>query len=199
MYYCALSLGVWQHILPRFLVTCAIWCVLELQFPWTKYNYLNNIDMVLLRTSYVYGGYLEYYFRLQFSAFWSMHHKTSSWENANFKMYPSPKKLNYAKKKVTPPPRPPPEKSRTPWQETQVTGNILIPWETLSFWKNISLPPPRHHKKGNLNLQEKEKTSLLLKSQTPTWKFSISQKNPNSIGKLLWSNPADIKPSPHEN
>ena len=25
MYYCALSLGVLQHILPRFLVTCAIW------------------------------------------------------------------------------------------------------------------------------------------------------------------------------
>ena len=29
MYYCALSLGVLQHILSRFLVTCAIWCVLE--------------------------------------------------------------------------------------------------------------------------------------------------------------------------
>ena len=29
MYYCALSLGVLQHILPRFLVTCAIWCVLD--------------------------------------------------------------------------------------------------------------------------------------------------------------------------
>ena len=31
MYYFALSLGVLQHIglLPRFLVTCAIWCVLE--------------------------------------------------------------------------------------------------------------------------------------------------------------------------
>ena len=33
------------------------------------YNYFNNIDMVLLRTSYMYGGFLEYYFRLQFSAF----------------------------------------------------------------------------------------------------------------------------------
>ena len=42
------------------------------------YNYLNNIDMALLRTSYMYGGVLEYYFRLQFSAFWSMHDKTSS-------------------------------------------------------------------------------------------------------------------------
>ena len=33
------------------------------------YNYVNNIDMVLLRTSYMYGGFLEYYFKLQFSAF----------------------------------------------------------------------------------------------------------------------------------
>ena len=32
MYYCALSLGVLQHILPRFLVTCAIWCVLVCSF-----------------------------------------------------------------------------------------------------------------------------------------------------------------------
>ena len=92
MYYCALSLGVLQHILPRFLVTCAIWCVLEYSFRELSLKiiyYLNNIDMVLLRTSYMYGGFFDYYFRLQFSAFWSMHDKTSSWENANFKMYPS--------------------------------------------------------------------------------------------------------------
>ena len=44
----------------------------------TYYNYLNNMDMVLLRTSYMYGGFLEYYFKLQFSVFWSMHDKTSS-------------------------------------------------------------------------------------------------------------------------
>ena len=63
MYYCALSLGVLQHLLPRFLVTCAIWCVLEymsflcMNFLLRKYyNYLNNIDMVLLRTSYMYGA-----------------------------------------------------------------------------------------------------------------------------------------------
>ena len=48
--------------------------------------------MVLLRTSYMYGDFLEHYFRLQFSAFWSMHDKTSSWKNANFKMFPSPQK-----------------------------------------------------------------------------------------------------------
>ena len=59
--------------------------------------------MALLRLA-IYGGFLEYYFRLQFSAFWSMHDKTSSWENANFKMNPSPQKLNYLQKKSYPPP-----------------------------------------------------------------------------------------------
>ena len=34
--------------------------------------------MALLWASYMYGGFLEDYFRLQFSAFWSMHDKTSS-------------------------------------------------------------------------------------------------------------------------
>ena len=53
--------------------------------------------MVLLRTSYMYGDFLEYYFRLQFGAFWSMHDKTSSWENANFKV--GKKNLNYLHKK----------------------------------------------------------------------------------------------------
>ena len=40
--------------------------------------------MVLLRTSYMYGGFPEYYFKLQFITLWSMHDKTSSRENANF-------------------------------------------------------------------------------------------------------------------
>ena len=52
----------------------------------------------------MYGGFLEYYFRLQFSAFWSIHDKTSSWEIANFKMYPAPQKLNYLQKKSYLPP-----------------------------------------------------------------------------------------------
>ena len=82
MYYCALSLGVLQPILCRFLVTCAIWCILKYSFCELSLkkcnNYLNNIDMALLGTSYMYGGFLEYHFRLQFSAFWSMHDKTSS-------------------------------------------------------------------------------------------------------------------------
>ena len=39
---------------------------------------INNIDMVLLRTSYRYGSFLEFYFKLQFSAFGSIHGKTLS-------------------------------------------------------------------------------------------------------------------------
>ena len=60
--------------------------------------------MVLLRTSYMYGGFLEYFFKLQFSTFWSMHDKTSSRENTSFKMYPSPPKTELPPKNVTPPP-----------------------------------------------------------------------------------------------
>ena len=61
MYYCALYLGVLQHILPRFLVTYAFWCVLEYSFRVyfilrKYYNYLNNIDVVLHRTSYICTG-----------------------------------------------------------------------------------------------------------------------------------------------
>ena len=75
MYYCALSLGVLS--LVRFGV---FWSTVSVNFLLLRkyYNYLNNIDMALLRTSYMYGGFLEYYFRLQCSAFWSVHDKTSS-------------------------------------------------------------------------------------------------------------------------
>ena len=63
----------------------------------------------------MYGDFLENNFRLQFSAFWSMHDKTSSLENANFKMYPPPppkKKTELPlEKKLTP--QPPPEKSQS--------------------------------------------------------------------------------------
>ena len=60
---------------------------------------MNNVDMILLRTSYRYGIFLEYYFKLQFSTSRSLHGKVLSRENANFKMYPPPKKY-----------KPPPEK-----------------------------------------------------------------------------------------
>ena len=78
---------------------------------------------------------------------------------------------------------------RTPWQETQVPGNILIPWETLIFWKNVSLPPPPAIKKKYLNLQENEKTSsfnhpkialtIMKKPQTPHLKNSQCLKKTN--------------------
>ena len=73
MYYCALSLGVLQHNSPDFLSLVrfgVFWSAVSVNFL------LNNIDMALLRTSYMYGGFLEYYFRLQCSAFWSVHDKT---------------------------------------------------------------------------------------------------------------------------
>ena len=43
-----------------------------------------------------------------------MHDKTSSRENANFKMYPSPKKTEFPPEKKLSLPLTPPEKSRTP-------------------------------------------------------------------------------------
>ena len=39
------------------------WSTVSVNFLLRKYyNYLNNTDMVLLRTSYMYGGFPEYYF-----------------------------------------------------------------------------------------------------------------------------------------
>ena len=75
--------------------------------------------------------------------------------------------------------------------------------------------PPTPSKKENLNLQENEKTSLLIKVSTtsklpqplwkslkpPTWKIRNFSKNPNSIGKIFNSFEVTrpIKPSPpHE-
>ena len=75
MYYCSIYS-------PDFLSLVrygVFWSTVSANFFLRKYyNYLNNIDMVLLRTSYMHGDFLEYYFRLQFSAFWSMYDKTSS-------------------------------------------------------------------------------------------------------------------------
>ena len=138
----------------------------------------------------MYGGFLEYYFRLQFSAFWSMHDKTSSWENANFKIYPSPPKPELSPEKKLPPPRPP-----TIWKISNTLTRNTSHWEYLNPMRNLKLlekyqpPPSGIKKKENLNLQENEQTSLLVKVSTtlklpqplwkslklPAWKFSISQ------------------------
>ena len=72
MYYCVLSLEVLQHTPQIFCHLCnlvCLWSTVSVNFLLRKYyNYVNNIDMVLLRSSYMYGGFLEYYFKLQFSA-----------------------------------------------------------------------------------------------------------------------------------
>ena len=82
-----------------------------------------------------------------------MHDKTSSWENANFKTYPSPKNVITSRKKLPPPPGHHLENLEHPGKKL-VTGNILIPWETLSFWKNISPPPS---KKKKISIYKKTK------------------------------------------
>ena len=61
MYYGALSLGALQHIYsPDFLSLVrfgVFWSTVSVNFLLRKYyNYLNNIDMALLRTSYMYGA-----------------------------------------------------------------------------------------------------------------------------------------------
>ena len=55
----------------------------------------------------MYGDFLEYYFKLQFSAAWSIHGKALSKENANFKMYmyvSFQNKLSLIMKKINLPP-----------------------------------------------------------------------------------------------
>ena len=61
MYYCALSLGDWS-IFPDFLSFVRLgvfWGTFSVNFLLRKNNYLNNIDMLLLRTSYRYRGFLD--------------------------------------------------------------------------------------------------------------------------------------------
>ena len=86
-----------------------------------------------------------------------MHDKTSSWENANFKMYPSPQKLNYLQKKVTPPPS---------LKQSQTLELNLNPfpknpnplWKILNpFWKNLN---PAYPLKFFLTLLENVLTLL---------------------------------------
>ena len=54
MYYCALFLGYCSIYSPDFLSLvrfCVFWSTVSVNFLFRKYyNYLNNIDMVLLRT-----------------------------------------------------------------------------------------------------------------------------------------------------
>ena len=60
--------------------------------------------MALLRTSYLYGGFLEYYFRLQFSAFWSMHDKLRHQRMLILRCNLPPKTELPPEKKFPPPP-----------------------------------------------------------------------------------------------
>ena len=97
MYYCALSLGVLLHILPRFLVTCAIWCVLEYSLG----------DMVLLRIITICTGaspntILDY----NLVRFGVCIIKLCHERMLILRCILPPKKLNYLQKKSSPPPPP---------------------------------------------------------------------------------------------
>ena len=158
--------------------------------------------MVLLRTSYMYGDFLEYYFRLQFSAFWSMHDKTSSWENANYKMYPPPppppNNWITSRKKVNPP--------ATTWKISNILTRNSSHWEYLNPMRNLELlekyqppPPPSKRRKSQSTRKRKNiapcksfnhpkiASTIMKKPQTPTWKILNFSKKPNSIGKIFHS------------
>ena len=116
---------------------------------------------------------------------------------------PPLKKNNWitSRKKVNPP--------ATTWKISNILTRNSSHWEYLNPMRNLELlgkyqpppPPPRHKKKENLNLQENEKTSLLVKVSTnlklpqplwkslkpSTWKILNFSKNPNSIGKIFHS------------
>ena len=82
-----------------------------------------------------------------------MHDKTSSWENANFKMYPSLKKTELSpEKKLLPP----------PLITTTPSKNSITITETISNTRTKSQPLPEKSQPFVKNSQ-----SLLKKSQPP--------------------------------
>ena len=86
--------------------------------------------MALQCNSYRYGGFLECYFKLQFSAFWSIYGKKSP---------PLPKKLNPSRKNLNPSRKNlnPPEKISTPLEKISTP-----PEKSQPLPKNINSKPP---------------------------------------------------------
>ena len=97
----------------------------------------------------MYGGFLEYYFRLQFSAFWSMQIKLCHERMLILRCILPPQKMNYLQKKV-PPPRPSPP----------LPKNSITITETISNTRTKSQPLPEKSQPLVKNSQ-----SLLKKSQ----------------------------------
>ena len=89
-------------------------------------------------------------------------------------------------KKIEPPPEknlnlPPSGKSRTPCQETQLTGNNFNSLKkTLSLWKNINIPTKKLKSKRKTSFSTTQKSlNHHEKASTPTLEnFSISPKTP---------------------
>ena len=82
----------------------------------------------------MYGGFLEYYFRLQFSAFWSMHAIIQLCHERMLilRCILPPKKLNYLQKKSYPPPRPSPPLPKNSITITETISNTRTKSQPLS-------------------------------------------------------------------
>ena len=160
------------------------WSAVSVNFLLKKYyNYLNNIDMALLRTSYMYGGFHNVV-RFGVCMIKLRHERMLI-----LRCILPPKNWITSRKKVTPP--------ATTWKISNTLTRSSRHWEYLNLMRNLKLlekyqpNPPPPSKKENLNLQKKnEKTSLIVKVSTTlklpqplwkslkplTWTFSISQK-----------------------
>ena len=132
------------------------------------YNYLNNIDMVLLRTSYICTGtssntILDYNLVRFGVCMIKLRHERMLILRCI--LPPPPKKMNYLQKKVNPP------------SHHLKISNILTRnsshWEYLNPMRNLKLlekyqpPPPPPSKKKKISIYKKtKKTSLLVKVST---------------------------------
>ena len=94
--------------------------------------------MVLLRTSYRHGGFLEFHFKLQFSAFWSIHGKTFHEKMLILRYILPPKKINHPQKKINPHPM---IKLERPDKKLYSLGIILIHYENLKSLEKYQPSP----------------------------------------------------------
>ena len=133
--------------------------------------------------SYRYGVFLEYYFKLRFRASWSVHGKALSWENANFKMYPS--KINWTSHPL--------ENFEHPDKKLNSLGIILIPWENLNPTEKYQPSPSKKKSQSTSKTSFIVKVSTIQKSlnhhekaSTPTLEiFLISPEIFNPLWKLF--------------
>ena len=120
---------LYWSILPRFLVNGATWCVLEhilRELSLKKiYISLNNIDMLLLRTSYRYGVFLKYFFNFKLVRIEVYMVKLCHEKMLILRCIIPPKNRTFSRKKnLTSHPL---ENLEHPDKKTQLTGNNFNP------------------------------------------------------------------------